>query len=846
MRKPALLTPKWKITFYSLILITGALLALPNALSDDMVAKLNTYVPLKKVALGLDLRGGSHLVLEVDSKTLLKEQLENLSTDARSALREDKIVADGIKIDGRSVIVTLTDAAKREKAIEKLKSLESLGGSLTTTQKPIEVKNEIGSNDISITMTENGQAQRIDLALAQSLEIVRKRIDQIGVAEPSIQRVGSDRIMVQLPGLEDPSQLRKLLGSTAKMTFHLLSETGRAGAGVKMLPDLDGSRDYPVLSRIALSGDRLADAQPGQDPRTGKPTINFKFDGLGARQFAKITTDNVGKPFAIVLDGKVLSAPVINEPIIGGSGQISGNFSIKEVSTISALLRAGALPAPLTVIEERTVGAGLGGDAIAMGIQTGLIGFALVFFFIIFLYGKWGMIANFALFLNIILTIAALSLIGATLTLPGIAGIILGIGIAVDANILINERVREEIQKGRSGIAAMEAGFDKAFSTILDSHITGLIATIILFQFGTGPVKGFAITMAIGILISLFTAVAVVKVITMEIVHRYRIKQIKMDPIYDFFPHDTDIKFMKARFLGIAVSIFLSAASLGLFFKPGLNYGVDFVGGIQIEASIKQGDDLAKYRHALEALNLGEISLQQFGSDQNIMIRAERQPGDEKVQTAAVERIKSALIKVSPEITIQKTEVIGPKVSGELAQAGLWAVIFSGLCIVAYIWWRFEWYFAVGAIVTLVLDITKTVGFFVLTGLDFNLTAIAAILTLVGYSVNDKVVVYDRMRENMRLYKKMPLRELIDKSINQTLARCVYNSLTLIFSMLPMAIWGGMAVHNFAIPMVFGIIVATTSSIFIAAPILLFLGDWRNGKRSEEDSSSVSTTQKAA
>lgn len=690
-------------------------------------------------------------------------------------------------------------------------------------------------------MTEAGKSARIDLALSQSLEIVRKRIDQVGVAEPSIQRVGTDRIMVQLPGLEDPSELRKLLGSTAKMTFHLLSETGRAGAGVKMMPDIDGSRTYPIVTRVVLSGDRLTDAQPGQDPNTGKPTINFRFDSMGARQFAKITTDNVGKPFAIVLDGKVLSAPVINEPIPSGSGQISGNFTMKEVSTISALLRAGALPAPLTVIEERTVGAGLGGDAIKMGIETGLIGFALVFFFIIFLYGPWGLIANFALLLNIMLTFAALGLIGATLTLPGIAGIILGIGIAVDANILINERIREEVEKGRSGLSALESGFDKAFSTIIDSHATGLIATLLLFQFGTGPVKGFAVTMAIGIFISLFTAVAVVKVITNEIVHRYRIKDVKIKPLIDFFPHHTNIQFMKARYLGIAVSITLSLLSVFLFFKPGLNYGVDFVGGIQIEASIKESGDLGKYRTPLETLGLGEVTLQEFGSDKTILIRAERQPGEEQAQTAAVEKIKATLQKISPDIVFQKVEVVGPKISGELAQAGIWAVVFAGICIVFYIWWRFEWYFAIGAIVTLILDITKTVGFFAITGLDFNLTAIAAILTLVGYSMNDKVVVYDRMRENMRLYKTMPLRELIDKSINQTLARCVYTSVTIFFSILPMAIWGGSAVHSFAIPIVFGVIIATTSSIFIAAPILLFLGDWRKNRKQRIDSEELAS-----
>lgn len=284
---------------------------------------------------------------------------------------------------------------------------------------------------------------------------------------------------------------------------------------------------------------------------------------------------------------------------------------------------------------------------------------------------------------------------------------------------------------------------------------------------------------------------------------------------------------MKARFLGIGISLLLSLISIGLFVKPGLNYGVDFKGGVQIEAAFKEPANLAQLRSSLETLELGDIALQELGSEHNVLVRAERQEGGEQAQTAAVEKIKTALTTISPDVSFERTEVVGPKVSGELAQAGILSVILASVCMLFYIWWRFEWPFAVGAIATLILDITKTIGFFALMGLDFNLTAIAALLTLVGYSVNDKVVVYDRMRENMRLYKAMPLREMIDKSINETLGRSLYTSMTAFLALLPMAIWGGNAVESFAVPMVFGIIIAASSSVFIAAPILLFLGDWR-------------------
>lgn len=831
--------PTWKVLIYSLILIAGVVMALPNALTPAQREALPSWIPNQAVTLGLDLRGGSHMVLEVDTQDLLKENMETLTNDARSTLRQEKIRYKSLRNTADGLIITPADAAQTDTIIRLIKRLDPAAGGLGLSGNAGQlavVKAENG--DIRVSMTESGINARVNSALEQSLEIIRRRIDQIGVSEPTIQRVGENRILVQLPGLQDPSHLRQLLGSTAKMTFHLLDNEayygGEAGAkrGVSMLMDSEG-KTYPVQNRVMLSGDRLVDAKAGFDPQTGEPVVSFRFDGSGARQFAKITTDNVGKPFAIVLDKKVLSAPVIREPIAGGSGQISGNFDVQEAATLSALLRAGALPAPLTIIEERTVGPDLGSDSIEMGLKTGLIGFVLVFGFIMFLYGRWGLIANFALAMNIILTFGALSLLNATLTLPGIAGIILGIGLAVDANVLINERIREELKKGRKGMAAVDAGFDRAYATIIDSNVTALIATILLFQFGTGPVKGFAITMALGIGISMFTAVSVVKIIMTEIVLRKKLKDIKIEPLIDIFPQDTKIQFMKARFMGIGVSLLLSAASIGLFIYPGLNYGVDFKGGIQIEASFEKPVELSDVRSTLEKLDLGEIAMQEVGDKHNILLRAERQEGGEQAQTAAVEKIRGALQTVSPDVKFERTEVVGPKVSGELAQAGILSVILASVCMLFYIWWRFEWPFAVGAIATLILDITKTIGFFALTGLDFNLTAIAALLTLVGYSVNDKVVVYDRMRENMRLYKKMPMREMIDKSINETLGRSLYTSITAFLAMLPMAIWGGPAVSSFAIPMVFGIVIAASSSVFIAAPILLFLGDWRK-KRADK------------
>ena len=826
---------RWLVTSYIIIILIGILVALPNVLSKDTLARLPSWLPHNQVSLGLDLRGGSHLVLEVDAADLTKERLQSLIQDSRRVLRDANIGNSSIRRAQDYLLVTLTDPGQRDAAITELQKLANpVGIGLTAGQSDLAVTAE-GDAGVKIAMTPAGLEHNISAAVEQSLEIIRQRVDQVGVSEPTIQRVGGNRVLVQLPGAEDPSQLRKLLGSTAKMSFHLLGNAG--DRGVTVLKDEEGN-SYPVVDRVELSGDRLSDARVGFEPNTREPIVSFRFDNAGAVRFADITRANVGRPFAIVLDDKVLSAPVIREPITGGSGQISGNFSVASANTLAALLRAGALPAKLTVIEERTVGADLGGDAIRKGVYAGLIGFALVVGFIFILYGAWGILANFALMLNIILTFAGLTLIGATLTLPGIAGIVLGIGLAVDANVLINERIKEETRKGKSTFAAIDSGFARAYSTIVDSNVTTLIATVLLFWFGSGPVRGFAVTMGLGIAISMFTAVSVVRVIMIFIAGRYKLKKIDIKPLLPFhlIPDGTRINFMNARFFGIGLSAVLSITSIILFIKPGLNYGVDFRGGIQMEVVTQQPADLAKFRAGLDALGLGEVALQEFGDPNHMLVRVERQPGGEEAQTAAVEHLKAEVAQIDPSAKVERTEVVGPKVSGELAMAGVLSVVLASLAMLAYIWWRFEWPFAVGAIATLVLDVTKTIGFFALTGLDFNLTAIAALLTLVGYSVNDKVVVYDRMRENMRLYKSMPLRELIDLSINETLGRSLYTSSTAFLAMLPMAIWGGSAVESFAVPMVFGIFVAASSSVFIAAPILLFLGDWRRSraKRSKE------------
>jgi SecD/SecF fusion protein len=810
---------------YALIVLLGALTALPNVLTTAQLSSLPDWLPKDQVVLGLDLRGGAHIALELDTKALVAARSQDLMRQARAALADMEIRPASVRLDGNTTVVTLRSADQRAAAATALGRLSAEAGDLD--------QRTVSPTELRLSYTELGIATLTSLAVEQSLEIVRKRIDELGLAEASVQRVGKDRIIVQLPGITGDTGIDQVLGSTAKLTFHKVSSAGPTEAlppGYARVKLRGTTERIAIETRPMLSGEHLADARPGVDGTTGEPVVTFRFDATGSRLFAAITKANVGRPFAIMMDDEVLTAPVIQSPIIGGSGQISGSFTTKSASDLSAMLRAGALPAPLKVLAQRTVGPDEGKDAIERGLLTGAIGFALVVAFLCLLYGSWGLVANLALGMNVLLTFAALTLLGATLTLPGIAGIILGIGLAVDANVLINERIREETRKGMSAIAALDAGFTRAFSTIVDSNLTALIATALLFMFGEGPVRGFAVTMGLGILISMFTAVTVVRVVMAEIVRRSKMKKLEIEPMFrlKLIPDGTAIPFMRARFMGLAFSAFLSLASVALFVTPGLNYGVDFKGGIQLDVTTQTPLDVAEVRSKLDALKLGEIKLQQSGGGSGLIVRVEQQADTE----GAVRQIRTEIGKLAPGAKIHG-DAVGPRVSGELATTGVLAVIFASLAMLAYIWVRFEWPFAVGAIATLILDVTKTVGFFALTGIEFNLTAIAALLTLIGYSVNDKVVVYDRMRENMRKQKSLPLREIIDRSINETLGRSLYTSVTALVAMLPMAIWGGGAVASFAIPMVFGIVVAASSSVFIAAPILLFLGDWRSARRTQ-------------
>jgi SecD/SecF fusion protein len=528
--------PPWKIAVILLVCLAGIAFTAPNFLTREQAAALPRWLPHQQVNLGLDLRGGSHLLLEVDTSKVLAERLETLVDSARNELRAQKIGYTGLAGRGNAVTLKLRDPAQSQAAVEGLRKLAQPVGSLAMglgAAVDLAVTAE-ADGTVTLLLSEQAVRDRAASAVTQSIEIVRRRIDETGINEPTIQRQGSDRILVQLPGVGDPDRIKRLLGKTAKMVFRLVDVNVDPYAGEPppgtdiLLADNEKTPagqpvKYAVRKKIEVAGDNLVDAQPGFDQRSNQPVVNFRFDSLGAKRFAETTRENVGRPFAIVLDNRIISAPNIREPILGGSGQISGSFTVQSANDLAVLLRAGALPAPLKILEERTVGPDLGADAIRAGIIAVALGFALVVIYMVAAYGFFGLLADIALLVNLFLIIGVLSLLQATLTLPGIAGVLLTLGMAVDANVLINERIREETRLGKSPMAALDAGFTKAFATITDANMTTLLKMLILFTLGAGAVKGFAVTISIGILSSMFTAIVLVRLMMVTWLRRRRL-----------------------------------------------------------------------------------------------------------------------------------------------------------------------------------------------------------------------------------------------------------------------------------------------------------------------------------
>lgn len=856
----------WKRLCIWGVVALGLMLALPNAFyprveaHNDAVAAIeagNTetpeiaqalsqwpdWMPSGLVNLGLDLRGGAHLLAEVKVADVYQARVEGMWPEVRDLLREERDRIGPIRLQSTG------NAELRVRLVERPEMAEEAASLVRGLARPVTSLTGAGSSDIDVSaeageiilrLSEAEQLATDDRTVRQSLEIIRRRIDEVGTREPTIQRQGADRILIQVPGVGSAAELKQIIGTTAQLTFQpVISRTSNAeerpGAGNEVLPSLDDEGVYYILERApVVTGEELVDAQPDFD-QNGRPAVSFRFNPTGARKFGDYTAENIGNPFAIVLDGEVISAPVIQSHIAGGSGIITGNFNVEESTKLAILLRAGALPAGLEFLEERTVGPELGADSIEAGKIACIVAFALVLIFMFASYGTFGIFANIALIVNVGLIFGLLSMIGATLTLPGIAGIVLTIGMAVDANVLVFERIREEMKSAKGPARAIELGYEKAMSAIIDANLTTFLTAVILYVMGSGPVRGFAITLALGIITSVFTALFVTRLIAVIWFERRRPKTVLQGRALRLVPQETNWDFFKRWKMSLGISAVMIVVALGSFGLQGLNFGIDFKGGTTIRTQSAAPVDIGTYRGAMDVLELGDISITEvfdptFGPEQNVaMVRIQAQDDQESVSAEMIQTVEDALQVAVPDVKFTSVESVGPKVSGELIQTAVIAVILAIGAVLIYIWMRFEWQFAVGAVVALIHDVVLTIGVFSEIQIQFDLAIIAALLTIVGYSLNDTVVVFDRVRENLRKYKQMPLGEVLNLSINETLSRTVMTSVTTLLALLALYFLGGDVIRGFVFAMIWGVIVGTYSSIFVASTVLLWLGvkrDW--------------------
>ena len=510
-----------KLKIFTIIsfIIFGFIFFLPNVFKSEV-----SFLPKKKVVLGLDLQGGSYLLLEVNSKPLFKDKLETKSFELKKKLRSERINYNNFII--KNSIISFEFNLENKDSILKVLNDNTINENIDETNR--ELNYQLLNNQIKINLSESYQKRIKKNAMEQSLEIIRSRIDELGTREPTIIAQGEERILIELPGIKNPKRIKEIIGTTAKLTFRFIADNDAKKQSYEKLQSKNNLETYNVQKKLVLSGEHLTDAQPGFDNLNNSSVVNFKLDGFGAKKFAYATKNNIGKRLAIIIDDKVVSAPVVRDAITTGNGQISGSFSVEEANNLSIILRSGALPAPMSIIEERTVGPDLGQESIDKGVFSLIIGFILVILYIFYNYKIFGIFANISLFINLMLLISILTIVEATLTLPGIAGIILTVGMAVDANVLIYERIKEELKIEDNILIAFDNGYKRVLTTLLDANITTLIAAFVLYFVGSGPIKGFAVTLAIGIITSLFTTFILGRLFVSVFIKSKKGKEIKI------------------------------------------------------------------------------------------------------------------------------------------------------------------------------------------------------------------------------------------------------------------------------------------------------------------------------
>lgn len=813
------------------------------------------YMAPEGLRLGLDLQGGMHLVLKVNLDKAEEDSLELAANELKDLLKEQGISAVRTKSDTGVVLFTLPNSS----AVDTVNTV--VKDSFPEINIKVDAK-EGSFPKITVTL----KSSEIDFirthAVEQSLEIIRNRIDQFGVAEPVIIRQGEAEIVVQLPGVKDPKRALKLLGDTAQLEFKnvadsaginigLLAEESRTAGqwnGIwsnheelaklnralqNRLPentkiyiekDTDNKTGKEIIrpillnQQIMMTGEMVKNAQVRISNQFNEPYVSIDFTPKGSRVFAKLTAENVGKRMAIVLDDVVRSAPVIREKILGGSAQISGSFTHEEAADLAIVLRVGALPAPVDIIQNMTVGASLGQDSINKGMTSGLFGALIVLVFMAIYYRLSGLIANAALILNILFLFTGLAILNATLTLPGIAGIILSIGMAVDANVLIFERMREEYSLGKSVKSSVDGGFGKAFWTIVDSQVTTLITAMALFMFGTGPIKGFAITLSLGIVFNLFTALFCSRLIFDTFFSFRTLKKLN----FMQFTKKPNLDFMSIRNITFGVSGVLVAIGLFAFIQIAMgnaNMGVDFSGGSLLQYKATSDFTMDEVRTVFGANDLKNANLQEVEGEHRLIVKIKK---SEEVVGDLSEQITKVLDTNLAEkgFVLESQSEIGSSVSAVLRNKAIQAIFISLFGVIIYLAMRFDIRFGLAAAVATFHDVIVVLGICWLLDVEITLLIVTALLTLAGYSLNDSVVIFDRIRENMQKSDEHSLLQQINKSINEVMGRTIVTSLTTAMVLVALFFFGGSVIHGFSLALLLGVIVGTYSSIFIASPVL--------------------------
>ncbi|MBW2471679.1 MAG: protein translocase subunit SecD [Deltaproteobacteria bacterium] len=855
-------TLKWKIAVLVFMLLIAGVILTPT-FYKGAPKWISKYIAPDGLNLGLDLQGGMHLVLKVDLEKAIENTLDLAASDLKEGLAEKKITAVRTNSgDPHKVILTLPNTGVLDTVKE-----------LVTDDFPnlqIDIQAEEGSFPrIFLSLT----GEEVDFirknAVTQSLEIIRNRIDQFGVAEPVIIRQGTDEIVIQLPGVKNPERALSLIGQTAQLEFKLLDEESgvdpwqlisqaqssgkwQMGESRKKLnlalqnqlpegteiyfernidPQTGAESKVPLLikSQVMMTGEMVKNAQVRVGGTFNEPYVGLDLTGRGGRIFAQVTEKNVGKRFAIILDEVVRSAPVIREKILGGSAQISGNFTYEEATDLAIVLRVGALPAPVEIIQNLTVGASLGKDSIDKGLMSGLLGTVLVLTFMMIYYRLSGVIANLGLIINIFLLFAGLAALGATLTLPGIAGIILSVGMAVDANVLIFERMREEFAIGKSVKSGVEGGYDKAFWTIVDSQVTTLITALALFLFGTGPIKGFAVTLSLGIIFNLISTLFATRLVY-DVLHSKRL--LKPLSFFRFIgtPRFDYIQLKKITFSISGVMVLIGLIAFVQVARGKANLGVDFTGGTLVQYHAEQPFTLQEVRKALSDNNLGDVNLQQVENENRLIVRLKK--SEEKALNLG-EQISEIFAEnlLEKGFVMESQEAIGSSISEVLRNKALQAIAISLFGVILYLAMRFDLSFGVAAAIATFHDILVVLGVCWLLNIEITLLIVTALLTLAGYSLNDSVVVFDRIRENIKkaeqsAAKATSLAATINLSINEVLSRTLVTSLTTTLVLFALFFMGGTVIHDFSFALLVGIFVGSYSSVFVASPLLIL---WKKG-----------------